>query len=75
MNPHTAANIAKIMLLRAGYLETVKTVVYSLGEEAILNWEQAPYIHSDHPLVIAVLSGLGLSSDAIYQLFVDASLI
>ena len=70
-----SANIARIMLLRAGYLESVKNIAYSLGVEAQISWDSAPYISSNHPLVTAVLSAFGLSTEAIYQLFLDATLI
>ena len=70
-----AADVAKVMLLRSGYIDTVKAVIDSLGQEAILSWESAPYMRSDHPLVNAVLSQVGLTQAQIYQLFVDASAI
>ena len=67
------AHIAKIMLLRAGYLDIVKSAVVSIGAEAQLAWDNAPDIHSDNALVVAVLTKIGLNDEQIYQLFLDAS--
>lgn len=65
-------NVAKKMLLNAGYLSAVDAAIANLGQDAKLDFEYAPFVHSDNPLVHAVLGGLGLSEEQIYQLFVDA---
>jgi len=69
------AHIAKIMLLRVGYLDAVQAVINSLGAEAIISFTSAPEINSDNALVNLVLTEIGYSKEQIYQLFVDASKI
>lgn len=67
-----SSRAAKTMLYRAGYLETIKNIIYSLNEEAIIAFEDSPYIHSDNVFVNTILTQIGLTQDEIYNLFLQA---
>lgn len=63
---------ARVVLSNMGYLTSVQAAVESLGSDAIIMWEYSPYLGRRNPVVLTVLTGLGLSSDEIDTLFISA---
>lgn len=52
----------------------INTIVNEkLREKTLVEWEYAPYIERNHPLIDSLAQYLGLSSEQIDQGFVDAS--
>lgn len=66
---------ARVVLSHMGYLTSVQAAVESLGSDAIIMWEYSPYLGRRNPVVLKVLTGLGLSSDEIDTLFISAEAI
>jgi hypothetical protein len=46
-----------------------------LREKTLVEWEYAPYIERNHPLVEALASSLGLTSEQVDQGFIQASVL
>jgi hypothetical protein len=46
-----------------------------LREKTLVEWEYAPYIERNHPLIEALASSLGLTSEQIDQGFIEASIL
>jgi hypothetical protein len=46
-----------------------------LREKTLVEWEYAPYIERNHPLIEALASSLGLTSEQIDQGFIQASVL
>jgi len=70
---------ARIALSRAGLLSKADTAIAGMagqaGEEARIEWEYAADLKRDHPLIAALGQSLGLSAEAIDQLFRTAETI
>lgn len=70
---------ARIALSRAGLLTSVTAAIDQLPDdqkpEAQLWWEYSSTVQRSHPLVIALASGLGLSSAELDTLFTAAAAI
>lgn len=68
-----------LVLSRAGLLEPVKAAIATMegqaGEEARIEWEYATYWARNWPLLESVASGLGLTSEQIDDLFIQAAQI
>lgn len=68
-----------IVLSRAGLLESVKSAIATMegqaGDEARIEWEYATSWARNWPLLVSVASGLGLTSEQIDDLFIQASKI
>ncbi|WP_367846440.1 hypothetical protein [Rhodoferax sp. WC2427] len=68
---------ARLALLHAGHLATVKTAIASMpglaGDEAREVWEFGPRVRRDSNLVAAMAQVLGLDGAALDALFVDAA--
>lgn len=61
------------MLITQGMYEQVKSAVAASGDEMMMTgFEYAAEIHSDSPLLLAILPALGLDEDAMYALFGQA---
>jgi hypothetical protein len=59
-------------------LASVEAVINSiedvqLRERTLVEWEYAPYIERNHPLLEALASNLGLTNEQIDQGFIDGS--
>jgi len=71
------AHKAYIMLESLGVLTQCKNICQAIGRNAEIAFERAPTIHSDNPLVHAVLGtspgGLGKTKEEIYMMFVEAN--
>jgi hypothetical protein len=46
-----------------------------LREKTLVEWEYAPYIERNHPLIEALANSLGLTSEQIDQGFIEASIL
>lgn len=70
---------ARIAMLDAGILDDVETAIASMtgveGKKAQIAWEWASEIRRDDPLLISIAGCLGLNSEQIDQLFLEASKI
>ena len=55
----------QLALYRLNLFDTVNTAIATLGVEAQIEWNKAAIIREDSPLVIAMVSNLGLDIDAI----------
>lgn len=68
---------ARLALMNAGLLEAVEEAVAGLpgdaGKAARIDWEYATELRRDHPLVASLAATLGLSDDALNDLFRAAS--
>ena len=68
-----------IVLSRAGLLESVQEAISVMegtsGKEARIEWEYATYWARNWPLLESVASGLGLTSEQIDDLFIQAAQI
>ena len=68
-----------IVLSRAGLLATVQAAIAGMegqaGDEARIEWEYATYWRRDWPLLESVASGVGLTSEQVDDLFVQAAQI
>lgn len=70
---------ARISLSRADLLSKAEAAIAVMegqaGEEARIEWEYAAELKRDHPLIAALGQALGLSSDAVDDLFREAAVI
>lgn len=68
---------ARIALLRAGLLSTVQAMVAQAGanSELAIFWEYSVTYGRQHPLLLAMAAGLGLTSDQVDDLFRAAASI
>lgn len=70
---------AKLQMSRAGILADVDAAIASMegqaGDEARIEWQYATELRREHPLVEALGPTLGLSHEAIDDLFVEAAKI
>jgi len=70
---------ARVVLIRAGYLATVETVIANMpgvsGDEARITWEFATEIRRDDPLLVQISGLLNLTTEQIDQMFIDGSTI
>lgn len=70
---------ARISMLDAGILDDVEAAISSIagveGEKARIAWEWASEIRRDDPLLISIAEHLGLDSEQIDQIFLEASKI
>jgi hypothetical protein len=68
---------ARLALLEVGLLSSVDTAIGSLDspakERASIEWEYATEVDRTNPLVLSLLPVLGLSEDAIDDLFISAA--
>lgn len=61
-------------------LSNIDTVINNiqdqqLKEKTLVEWEFAPYVERNHPMINTLGSSLGLSSEQIDQAFVEASIL
>ncbi len=61
---------AKLVLLVAGLLDTVNTVVASAGQATQIEWEYAAEVNRTWPTLVALQSALGLSDAELDNLFI-----
>ncbi|WP_062220471.1 hypothetical protein [Aureimonas sp. D3] len=70
---------ARIALSRAWLLSKAEAAIAQMagqaGEEARIEWEYAAELKRDHPLIAALGQALGLSAEAIDDLFREAATI
>ncbi|WP_062236365.1 hypothetical protein [Aureimonas sp. N4] len=70
---------ARIALSRAGLLSKAEAAIAQMagqaGEEARIEWEYAAELKRNHPLIAALGQALGLSAEAIDDLFREAATI
>ncbi|MDR2164869.1 MAG: hypothetical protein LBO79_04410 [Zoogloeaceae bacterium] len=71
--PSVTARQARLALLEAGLLDDIETALQTLPREAQITWEYATEFARDWPLLLAVADALGLSEEALDQLFIRAS--
>jgi hypothetical protein len=68
-----------LMLSRAGLLASVNAAIDAIegqpGEEARIDFERANEWRRDWPLINALASGIGLTSEQIDQMFITAALL
>ena len=68
-----------LVLSRAGLLESVQAAIAGMegqaGDEARIEWEYATCWRRDWPLLESVASGVGLTSEQVDDLFVQAAQI
>jgi len=62
---------ARLALLEAGLLDAA-TAAITAGPAAVIEWEYATVVDRTSPLVIAAAAALGLSDDALLELFATA---
>lgn len=66
---------ARLALLGAGLLESVKELVGQMPQPNQIEWEYATDVHRDSPLVSALASALNLSNEQLDNLFLEAYLL
>ncbi|WP_062223068.1 hypothetical protein [Aureimonas sp. D3] len=70
---------ARIALSRSGLLSKAEAAIAQMagqaGEEARIEWEYAAELKRNHPLIAALGQALGLSAEAIDDLFREAATI
>ncbi len=64
---------ARMALLRAGLLDAVEAAVKSAGGEVQIAWEYAVAVDRKSPMVAALATALGLSSELVDDLFREAA--
>lgn len=64
---------ARLAIYNAGYLDSVNAAVQNSSEEIKLTWEYAQEVKRNDPYVIQLGALLGLSSEQIDNLFIQAS--
>lgn len=68
---------ARLALLSVGMLGEVETAIAGMAsperEQAQIEWQYASEVFRDNPLIIGMATQLGMNSDQIDQLFIDAS--
>lgn len=64
---------ARLALHAAGLLAGINTAIEQMGEAAKIEWEYAPYVQRDNPLIAMVQQDSGLSDAQIDDLFLLAS--
>ena len=65
----------RIALKRAGLIESVEAAIQQANGETQIWWEYAALWHRNHPLLNALASSLGLTSDQVDDLFRTAGAI
>lgn len=79
--PTISATQVRLWLVRAGIpLNAVSASIDAIAdpqtrEETRVQWEYAPYLERNHPVVNAIGEALGLDSEQIDKAFLEASLI
>lgn len=63
----------RLALLHAGLLDTVESLVGSLGAEAAIEWNFASVVTRDSPLLSSIATAAGLSEQAVDDLFAAAA--
>lgn len=68
---------ARLAMLNAGIYQQVQSAIAAMpgtdGEAARITWEFASSIDRDFPLVAQLSASLGLTSEQVDQLFIDAA--
>lgn len=74
---HISMRQARLALLSVGMLGEVETAIAGMAsperEQAQIEWQYASEVFRDNPLIIGMATQLGMNSDQIDQLFIDAS--
>lgn len=74
---HISTRQARLALLSVGMLGEVETAIAGMAsperEQAQIEWQYASEVFRDNPLIIGMATQLGMNSDQIDQLFIDAS--
>lgn len=74
---HISMRQARLALLSVGMLGEVETAIAGMAsperEQAQIEWQYASEVFRDNPLIIGIATQLGMNSDQIDQLFIDAS--
>lgn len=74
---HISMRQARLALLNGGILAEVETAIAGMAspqrEQAQIEWQYASEVFRDNPLIIGMATQLGMNSDQIDQLFIDAS--
>jgi hypothetical protein len=63
----------RIVLKRAGLLDTVEAAIVQANGETQIWWEYATLWHRSHPVLIALGTSLGLTSEQVDSLFIQAA--
>lgn len=74
---HISMRQARLALLNAGILANVETAIAGMKSpqrgQAQIEWQYTSEVFRDNPLIIGMATQLGINSDQIDQLFIDAS--
>ncbi|MEH2525874.1 MULTISPECIES: hypothetical protein [unclassified Bradyrhizobium] len=73
--PFVSPKQARLALLAAGLLDQVEAAVAAEGRATQITWEYATEVNRTDPLIATLGQSLGLTDEAIDQLFRDASQI
>jgi FtsZ-binding cell division protein ZapB len=65
----------RIVLKRAGLLATVEAAITHANGETQIWWEYATLWHRNHPVLIALGTSLGLSTEQVDEMFIQAASI
>lgn len=64
---------ARLALLAIGKLDQANEAAHNAGDMVKVAWEFSNYIRRDDPGVIALSASIGIDSDALDQLFIEAA--
>ena len=64
---------ARLALHAAGLLDAVNAAITQAGGAAAIEWEYAQELKRDHPLVVSLTPTLGLTSEQLDALFMQAA--
>jgi len=66
---------ARLALHAEGLLTGINSAIEQMGEAAKIEWEYAPYVQRDNPLIAMVQQAYGMTDEQIDNLFVSASIL
>lgn len=64
---------ARLALLAIGKLDQANAAAHSAGDMVRISWEYSSYIRRDDPGVIALASSIGIDSEELDSLFIEAA--
>ena len=63
----------RLMLLRHDMLDAINAMVNEMSAADKIEWEYASEVRLDHPLVAGIAQALGMTTDQMRQMFVEAA--
>jgi hypothetical protein len=63
----------RLILLKNNMLDLVNSSLSGMSQDAQIEWEYSGFIHRIHPLVLEMGTLLGLSSEQLDTMFIEAS--